>query len=93
MPGPNGLQICAQAKHLAHTQGATVAVLLLSAEDSPADLAAGYAAGADDYLTKPFHPTELAHRATQLLTHQHLTHQHLTHTTSAHTTSEQASRS
>lgn len=95
MPGPNGLQICARAKHLAHTQGGTVAVLLLSAEDSPADLAAGYAAGADDYLTKPFHPTDLAHRATQLLTHQHTTSAHTTtaHTTTAHTTSEQASRS
>jgi DNA-binding response OmpR family regulator len=64
MPGLSGLEVCLRAKQLA---GAQVAVLLLTAENRPEDLAAGYAAGADDYLTKPFRPSELARRAARLL--------------------------
>jgi two-component system, OmpR family, phosphate regulon response regulator PhoB len=64
MPGLSGLEVCRRAKTLA---GGQVSVLLVSAESAPDDIAAGYAAGADDYLTKPFRPGELARRVDTLL--------------------------
>jgi two-component system copper resistance phosphate regulon response regulator CusR len=41
-------------------------VLLLSARDAVAERVAGFAAGADDYVTKPFELTELAARVRAL---------------------------
>mgnify|MGYP001146144056 CR=1 FL=1 len=35
-------------------------IIMLSAKTEPKDIAAGYAAGADSYVTKPFEPQELA---------------------------------
>ena len=42
-------------------------VLLLTARASDADRLKGFNAGADDYLTKPFNPDELAARVTAIL--------------------------
>jgi DNA-binding response OmpR family regulator len=44
-----------------------VAVLMLTARDDETDLLVGLAVGADDYLTKPFSPRELAARVHALL--------------------------
>jgi DNA-binding response OmpR family regulator len=42
-------------------------VILLTARVQEADLARGFAAGADDYLRKPFSPQELGARVQALL--------------------------
>lgn len=61
MPGEDGLSIC---RRLADTD---VAVLMLSALDSPPDRVIGLEVGADDYLSKPFDPRELLARVRALL--------------------------
>ena len=48
-------------------QGGLTPILLLTGKSSPQDKEKGLDAGADDYLTKPFHPTELAARLRALL--------------------------
>jgi DNA-binding response OmpR family regulator len=64
MPDMNGLDVCRELK----ASGATNApVLLISAESSHDDVAAGYAAGCDDYLPKPFSASELIRRVDHLL--------------------------
>jgi DNA-binding response OmpR family regulator len=42
-------------------------VMLLTARAREQDVGAGYAAGADDYLVKPFTPGELTRRIEELL--------------------------
>lgn len=66
MPDISGLEVCRRLK--ASRETADRPVLLISAEFSTADVAAGFAAGCDDYLPKPFSPRELVHRVDQLLT-------------------------
>ena len=41
--------------------------MLLTARAREQDVSAGYAAGADDYLVKPFTPGELTRRIEELL--------------------------
>jgi DNA-binding response OmpR family regulator len=65
MPDVDGLRLCRRLKADPLTAGTPV--LLISAESSPADLAAGYAAGCDDYLPKPFTARELVRRVELLL--------------------------
>jgi two-component system cell cycle response regulator len=60
MPGMTGVQVCHEARATPKTAHAYV--ILLTAKTSAADIAAGMAAGADDYLTKPFEPEELRAR-------------------------------
>ena len=49
------------------TAGRTMPVLILTARDAWHDKVAGIDAGADDYLTKPFHPQELLARLRALI--------------------------
>ncbi|MEM6762425.1 MAG: response regulator transcription factor [Pseudomonadota bacterium] len=65
MPGEDGLSLLG---HLKERQA--VPVLLLSAKAAPDERIAGLESGADDYLTKPFEPRELALRLTNLLKRQ-----------------------
>lgn len=48
-------------------QGRTMPVLILTARDNWSEKVAGIDAGADDYLTKPFHPEELLARIRALI--------------------------
>lgn len=60
MPGMDGLEIC---RKLRGTPGFELMyVILLTSRSEKEDLAAGLAAGANDYITKPFHPIELEAR-------------------------------
>ena len=64
MPGPNGLSLC---RTLRQGGDFTVPVILLTALSEEDDRIAGLEAGADDYLTKPFSPRELALRVRSVL--------------------------
>lgn len=52
-------------------QGHTMPVLILTARDSWHEKVAGIDAGADDYLTKPFHTAELLARLRALVRRAH----------------------
>jgi len=64
MPGEDGLTL---TESLRQEQGSDVPVLLLTARGTPEDRIAGFEAGADDYLGKPFEPRELVLRIRALL--------------------------
>ena len=60
MPGMDGIEICRQ---LRATPGFELMyIILLTSRGDKEDLAAGLAAGANDYITKPFDPIELEAR-------------------------------
>ena len=68
MPGLEGVEVCRRARATPRLAG--LYVLLLTARESQACLSEGLRAGANDYVTKPFHPEELHARialATQLV--------------------------
>jgi len=58
----DGMALC---RHL-RTEGAPTAVLMLTARDDVKDRLAGFDAGADDYLAKPFHFEEVLARVRAL---------------------------
>lgn len=64
MPGPNGLALC---RSLRQAGDFSVPVILLTALGEEDDRIAGLEAGADDYVTKPFSPRELALRVKSVL--------------------------
>ena len=64
MPGENGLDL---TRSLREEQGSDLPVLMLTARGAPEDRIAGFEAGADDYLPKPFEPRELVLRIRALL--------------------------
>jgi DNA-binding response OmpR family regulator len=63
LPGLDGVRLCRQLREAAP---AHVPVLMLTARDSLDDKAQGFAAGADDYLVKPFAAEELLWRCRAL---------------------------
>lgn len=67
MPGEDGLSLL---KALRDEDNQTP-VLLLTARGQPSDRIEGLKNGADDYLTKPFEPEELALRAAAILRRSH----------------------
>src|SRR5206468_12630792 len=62
LPGMDGLEVCRQIQ-----RGRWVPVLMLTARTEEADKVAGFAVGADDYLTKPFSLRELVVRVRAIL--------------------------
>jgi DNA-binding response OmpR family regulator len=62
LPGMDGLEVCKRIQRDRWTP-----VLMLTAKTEEADKVAGFAVGADDYLTKPFSLRELAVRVRAIL--------------------------
>lgn len=63
LPGGDGLEILSQLKQLNKKDG----VLIISARHSLDDKLSGLNLGADDYLVKPFHLSELKARVTAIV--------------------------
>jgi two-component system, OmpR family, phosphate regulon response regulator PhoB len=66
-PGPNGFDVCRQIKADEATKD--IPVVMLTAHESDSDRAIGFAAGATQYLTKPFGPLELIDTIRGILAH------------------------
>src|SRR6266540_6369360 len=62
LPNVDGLTICREIR-----KQSQVPIIMLTARDEVTDKVVGLELGADDYLTKPFHPQELVARAKALL--------------------------
>ena len=67
LPGRDGLTLCETLR--AHS---TVPVVMLTVLGEEADRIAGFNAGVDDYLTKPFNPHELLARIKAVLRRTHM---------------------
>jgi DNA-binding response OmpR family regulator len=65
MPKLTGLEVCQALR--ADPATASLPIILLTAKAQEADIQRGFAAGADDYISKPFSPPELASRVTAVL--------------------------
>jgi DNA-binding response OmpR family regulator len=65
MPRLTGPEVCQQLRSEPATE--RVPVILLTAKAQEADVQRGFAAGADDYIAKPFSPRELLSRVQALL--------------------------
>src|SRR5690349_14317072 len=62
LPNVDGLTICKEIR-----KQSQVPIIMLTAREEVTDKVVGLEVGADDYLTKPFHPQELVARAKALL--------------------------
>ena len=62
LPGMDGLEVCRRLRQFTDCY-----ILMLTARDDEVDKLVGLSVGADDYVTKPFSPRELAARVKVLL--------------------------
>jgi DNA-binding response OmpR family regulator len=62
LPGMDGFEVCRAIRSRSQ-----VPILMLTARDEESDRVVGLEVGADDYLTKPFSPRELAARIKAIL--------------------------
>lgn len=65
MPRLTGLEVCLRLRESA--VGASIPVILLTARAQESDVKQGLAAGADEYIVKPFSPRELLARVDAVL--------------------------
>ena len=67
LPGLDGLSVCKKIRDVS-----AVPILMLSARAETVDRVTGLEMGADDYLSKPFHPKELVARVRAMFRRQEL---------------------
>ena len=60
MPGLDGYELTKRLRSSPETEGALIVLLTASVQE--AEVKRGFDAGADDYVTKPFSPSELVER-------------------------------
>ena len=61
MPGPDGIDVCRRIRNIV-----SCPIIFLTAKVDEADKINGLSSGADDYMTKPFSPSELVARVNSL---------------------------
>jgi two-component system phosphate regulon response regulator PhoB len=60
LPDGSGLDLCREFQR--QLIDSDTPVIMLTGRSQPSDLVQGFSVGADDYMTKPFHPAELLAR-------------------------------
>lgn len=65
MPGSGGIEVCRALR--AHPATAEIKVVMLTARSDTHDRDEGFAAGADEYITKPFSPVHLLDKVLEVL--------------------------
>jgi len=70
LPGMDGLEVCRQLRQEERTRD--IPVILVSGKTETESVVAGLEAGANDYVTKPFLPEELAARTKAMLAYKRL---------------------
>jgi phosphate regulon transcriptional regulator PhoB len=65
LPGMDGLEVCRRLRSDPRT--AAIPIIMLTAKSAESDRVVGLELGADDYVTKPFSPRELAARVKAVL--------------------------
>lgn len=60
MPGLSGIEVCRRVRAMANRP--YIFIILLTAKNRHQDVLGGFAAGADDFMTKPYMPAELVAR-------------------------------
>jgi two-component system phosphate regulon response regulator PhoB len=65
LPFLSGIEVCRQMRRLPDLK--SIAVIMLTAKSEEADKLRGLEVGADDYVTKPFSPSELMARVKAVL--------------------------
>ena len=60
MPGMDGMEVCKELK--SDTRTSEIPIIFITSKTEGEDIAAGYKAGAVDYVTKPMHPEVLRER-------------------------------
>ncbi|MFA5780029.1 MAG: response regulator [Elusimicrobiota bacterium] len=71
MPKMNGYEVCEKLKEIPATR--LLPIIMLTSQSQTKDKITGLKLGADDYLTKPFDPYELAARVDGILNRYHET--------------------
>lgn len=65
LPGTSGIEVCRQLRRKRESRN--LPVIMLTARGEEADRVRGLESGADDYVTKPFSPSELVARVRAVL--------------------------
>ncbi len=74
LPGMDGISVCRELRE-GHSPHRTVTVVMLTARDDETSIVVGLEVGADDYITKPFSPRQLASRVRAQLRRQRMNSQ------------------
>ena len=65
MPGSSGIEVCRALR--ADPATAEIKIMMLTARSDAHDREEGYAAGVDEYITKPFSPVHLLDKVLEVL--------------------------
>jgi DNA-binding response OmpR family regulator len=65
MPGQSGIEVCRALRAAPPTE--SMKIVMLTARSDVGDRSAGFDAGVDDYITKPFSPIQLLDKVIEVL--------------------------
>jgi two-component system phosphate regulon response regulator PhoB len=65
MPGLSGIEVCRRLREDPRT--AETKIVMVTGRTAQDEQSAGFSAGADDYITKPFSPLELLDKVSEVL--------------------------